>query len=37
MRSAEQARQIVRSAEFRLSADEVLEIEEYLNANPVST
>jgi aryl-alcohol dehydrogenase-like predicted oxidoreductase len=37
MRSAEQARQIVRSAEFRLSADEVLEIEAYLNANPVGT
>jgi len=35
MRSAGQARQIVRSAEFRLSADEVLEIEAYLNANPV--
>jgi aryl-alcohol dehydrogenase-like predicted oxidoreductase len=35
MRSAEQARQIVRSAEFRLTADEVLEIEAYLNANPV--
>jgi aryl-alcohol dehydrogenase-like predicted oxidoreductase len=35
MRSAEQARQIVRSAEFRLSADEVLEIEAYLKANPV--
>ena len=35
MRSAEQAKQIVRSAEFRLSAEEVLEIEAYLNANPV--
>ena len=35
MRSAEQAKQIVRSAEFRLSADEVLGIEAYLNANPV--
>lgn len=35
MRSAEQARQIVRSAEFRLSADEVLEIEAYLNVHPV--
>jgi aryl-alcohol dehydrogenase-like predicted oxidoreductase len=35
MRSAEQAKQIVRSAEFRLSADEVLEMEAYLNANPV--
>src|SRR5215469_5450148 len=37
MRSDEQARQIVRSAEFRLRADEVLEIEAYLNANPVGT
>ena len=35
MRSAEQAKQIVRSAEFRLSSDEILEIEEYLKANPV--
>jgi aryl-alcohol dehydrogenase-like predicted oxidoreductase len=35
MRSAEQAKQIVRSAEFRLSPDEILEIEEYLKANPV--
>src|SRR5208337_2567972 len=34
---AEQARQIVRSAEFRLSANEVLEIEAYLKANPVGT
>jgi len=36
MRSAEQARQIVRSAEFRLAPDEILEIEEYLRANPVA-
>lgn len=36
MRSAEQAKQIVRSAEFRLSPDETLEIEEYLKANPVA-
>jgi aryl-alcohol dehydrogenase-like predicted oxidoreductase len=36
MRSAEQAKQIVRSAEFRLSLDEILEIEEYLQANPVA-
>ncbi len=36
MRSAEQAKQIVRSAEFRLSKDEILEIENYLNANPVA-
>jgi aryl-alcohol dehydrogenase-like predicted oxidoreductase len=32
MRSAEQAKQIVRSAEFRLSPDEIREIEDYLNA-----
>jgi aryl-alcohol dehydrogenase-like predicted oxidoreductase len=37
MRSAEQARQVVRSAEFRLSANEVLEIEAYLAANPAGT
>jgi len=36
MRSAEQAKQIVRSAEFRLTPDEVLEIEDYLKANPVA-
>jgi aryl-alcohol dehydrogenase-like predicted oxidoreductase len=36
MRSAEQARQIVRSAEFRLGSDEILEIEGYLKANPVA-
>jgi aryl-alcohol dehydrogenase-like predicted oxidoreductase len=36
MRSAEQANQIVCSAEFRLSPDEVLEIEDYLKANPVA-
>ena len=36
MRSAEQAKQIVRSAEFRLTADEILEIERYLKANPVA-
>lgn len=35
MRSAEQARQIVRSAEFRLSPEEILEIDSYLKANPV--
>jgi aryl-alcohol dehydrogenase-like predicted oxidoreductase len=35
-RSAEQARQIVRSAEFRLNPDEILEIEAYLKANPVA-
>jgi diketogulonate reductase-like aldo/keto reductase len=35
MRSAVQQKQIVRSAEFRLSPDEILEIEEYLKANPV--
>jgi len=36
MRSAEQAKQIVRSAEFRLSPNEILEIEVYLEANPVA-
>jgi aryl-alcohol dehydrogenase-like predicted oxidoreductase len=36
MRSAEQATQIVRAAEFRLSPDEILEIEAYLKANPVA-
>jgi aryl-alcohol dehydrogenase-like predicted oxidoreductase len=36
MRSAEQAKQIVRAAEFRLSSDEILEIEKYLKAHPVA-
>jgi aryl-alcohol dehydrogenase-like predicted oxidoreductase len=36
LRSPEQATQIVRSAEFRLSPDEILEIEQYLQANPVA-
>jgi aryl-alcohol dehydrogenase-like predicted oxidoreductase len=36
MRSAEQAKQIVRSAEFRLSPDEISRIENYLRANPVA-
>lgn len=36
MRSAEQAKQIVRSAEFRLGPDDVREIEDYLNANQVA-
>jgi len=36
MRSAEQAKQIVRAAEFRLSPGEILEIEEYLNAHPIA-
>jgi hypothetical protein len=35
-REASQANQIVRSAEFRLAADEILEIEKYLKANPVA-
>jgi aryl-alcohol dehydrogenase-like predicted oxidoreductase len=35
MRSAEQAKEIVRSAEWRLCPDEVTEIEEYLTENPV--
>jgi len=36
MRSAEQAKQVVRSAEFRLTPDEILETENYLKANPVA-
>jgi len=36
MRSAQQAKEIVRSAEFRLSADEIEQIEGYLKANPVA-
>jgi aryl-alcohol dehydrogenase-like predicted oxidoreductase len=35
VRSAEQANQIVRSAEWRLHPDEINEIEEHLTANPV--
>jgi aryl-alcohol dehydrogenase-like predicted oxidoreductase len=36
MRSAAQAKEIVRSGEFRLSKDEVLEIESYLKSHPVA-
>jgi aryl-alcohol dehydrogenase-like predicted oxidoreductase len=36
MRSAEQAKQIVRSAQFRLSREEVTEIEAYLMEHPVA-
>ena len=36
MRSAQQAKEIIRSAEFRLSSDEVLEIESYLKSHPVA-
>jgi aryl-alcohol dehydrogenase-like predicted oxidoreductase len=36
MRSAEQAKEVVRSAEFRLSSDAILEIEAYLEAHPVA-
>jgi aryl-alcohol dehydrogenase-like predicted oxidoreductase len=36
MRSAEQAKQVVRAAEFRLSPAEIGEIEAYLKANPVA-
>ena len=36
MRSADQAKQIVRSAEFRLSKEEILEIEAYLRAHPIA-
>lgn len=34
MRSAEQAQEVVRVAEFRLSRDEIVEIESYLSSNP---
>lgn len=36
MRSAQQAKEIVRSAEFRLSQDELLEIDSYLKSHPVA-
>ncbi|HEX2327073.1 MAG TPA: aldo/keto reductase [Candidatus Angelobacter sp.] len=36
MRSAEQAKQVVRAAEFRLTPDETGEIERYLRKNPVA-
>ena len=36
MRSPEQAKQIVRSAEFRLGNEEISEIEDYMEANPVA-
>ena len=36
MRSAQQASEIVRSAEFRLSNNEVLEIESYLKSHPAA-
>ena len=36
MRSAQQVKEIIRSAEFRLSSDEVLEIESYLKSHPVA-
>jgi aryl-alcohol dehydrogenase-like predicted oxidoreductase len=36
MRSAAQAKEIARSSEFRLSKDEVLEIESYLKSHPVA-
>jgi len=36
MRSAEQAREIVKAADFRLSPDELGEIEGYLRANPIA-
>jgi aryl-alcohol dehydrogenase-like predicted oxidoreductase len=36
MRSAEQARQVVRAAEFRLTPGEILEIQAYLKAHPVT-
>jgi len=36
MRSAEQAKQVVRAAEFRLGREETLEIDQYLQAHPVA-
>ncbi|HEV2113499.1 MAG TPA: aldo/keto reductase, partial [Terriglobales bacterium] len=36
MRSAAQAQQVVRAAEFRLSDDEIQQIEKYLNAHPIA-
>jgi aryl-alcohol dehydrogenase-like predicted oxidoreductase len=36
MRSPEQAQQIVRAAEFRLSGEEIAEIENYLRSNPIA-
>jgi aryl-alcohol dehydrogenase-like predicted oxidoreductase len=36
MRSAQQAEQVVRAAEFRLSPEEIHEIEAYLKENPVA-
>jgi aryl-alcohol dehydrogenase-like predicted oxidoreductase len=36
MRSPEQAQQIVRAADFRLSPEEIGEIENYLRANPIA-
>jgi aryl-alcohol dehydrogenase-like predicted oxidoreductase len=36
MRSAEQAKQVVRAADLRLHADEIQEIEEYLKAHPLA-
>jgi aryl-alcohol dehydrogenase-like predicted oxidoreductase len=36
MRSPEQAKQIVRSAEFRLGSGEIAEIENYMEGNPVA-
>jgi aryl-alcohol dehydrogenase-like predicted oxidoreductase len=36
MRSAAQAREVVRAAEFRLNDEEVQQIEKYLNAHPIA-
>ena len=36
MRSAEQAKQIVRAADFRLTPDELRQIENYLRGNPIA-
>jgi aryl-alcohol dehydrogenase-like predicted oxidoreductase len=37
MRSAEQAREVIRAADLRLRPDEIHEIEEHLTANPVAS
>jgi aryl-alcohol dehydrogenase-like predicted oxidoreductase len=36
MRSPEQAQQILRAADFRLSGEEIGEIENYLRTNPIA-
>lgn len=36
MRSAGQAREVVRAADFRLSSEEIQQVEKYLNAHPIA-